>query len=262
MSAWRTLLGGRARGHDRDRDSQSRRRSFLGPDLSSEGGTERCCSRPRPPLGGGGLSVHLPYADRVDMFTKFWSSLTKFTGCISADPLDQKALLVYQDEQPQLWNASIAGPKLACTLANKNEEVRSHIRSRLDLEERRRRGNEYDRVSFLELGFPASLSVVACAHFDLCSEPFQRAGTAAHDARPSPRVTRGANVKDPRIAHVQPISPISPISQRWVNDVANRRVLRGGDRSRSRFGFDVIHICQFQLEGPTRSKDGVLATRR
>ncbi|KAF8802318.1 hypothetical protein BYT27DRAFT_7215415 [Phlegmacium glaucopus] len=61
--------------------------------------------------------------DRVTMLAKFWGNLQVHEFRSSRDPLDQKALIVYQAEQRRLWHLAISSPRGAYNLSRINDEA-------------------------------------------------------------------------------------------------------------------------------------------
>lgn len=59
----------------------------------------------------------------VMMLAKFSGNLQVHELCSSRDPLDQKALLVYQAEQRRLWHLAISSPRGAYNLSRINDEI-------------------------------------------------------------------------------------------------------------------------------------------
>lgn len=87
--------------------------------------------------------------ERVAMLAKFWGNLQVHELRSSRDPLDQKALLVYQAEQRRLWHLAIASPKGAYNISRINEEILRKTREKVYWDDRRVKDYERDhRVSF------------------------------------------------------------------------------------------------------------------
>ena len=61
--------------------------------------------------------------ERVAMLAKFWGNIQVHPFRSSRDPLDQKALLVYQAEQRRLWHLAISSPQGAYNLSCINEDI-------------------------------------------------------------------------------------------------------------------------------------------
>ena len=87
--------------------------------------------------------------ERVAMLAKFWGNLQIHEFRSSTDPLDQKALLVYQAEQRRLWHLAISSPQGAYNLSRINEEILRKTREKVYWDERHAKDYERDyRVSF------------------------------------------------------------------------------------------------------------------
>jgi hypothetical protein len=82
--------------------------------------------------------------DRITMLAKFWGNLQVHELRSSRDPLDQKALLVYQAEQRRLWHLAIASPRGAYNLSRINEEIMRKTREKVYWDDRRIRDIERD----------------------------------------------------------------------------------------------------------------------
>ena len=88
--------------------------------------------------------------ERVAMLAKFWGNLQVHELRSSRDPLDQKALIVYQAEQRRLWHLAISSPQGAYNLARINEEILRKTREKVYWDERRMKNYDRDlHVSFL-----------------------------------------------------------------------------------------------------------------
>ena len=74
--------------------------------------------------------------ERVAMLAKFWGNLQIHEFRSSTDPLDQKALLVYQAEQRRLWHLAISSPQGAYNLSRINEEILRKTREKVYWDER------------------------------------------------------------------------------------------------------------------------------
>jgi hypothetical protein len=92
--------------------------------------------------------------ERVEMLAKFWGNLQVHQFRSSRDPMDQKALIVYQAEQRRLWHLAISSPQGAYNLSRINEEILRKTREAVYWDERRAKDYDRDlRVSFLFIFF-------------------------------------------------------------------------------------------------------------
>jgi hypothetical protein len=87
-------------------------------------------------------------AERVAMLASFWGKLQVHEMRSSRDPLDQKALLLYQSRQRRLWHLAIPTPRGAYNISILDESVLRQTKDEVYWEDRRLRDNERDfRVS-------------------------------------------------------------------------------------------------------------------
>lgn len=87
--------------------------------------------------------------DRVGMFVTFWGSLQTHEYRSSMDPLDQRALLLYQDEQRRLWHNTLENPKLAHSLAYIDDRILAKAKDKLFWEDRQKMSFQLDYVRTL-----------------------------------------------------------------------------------------------------------------
>ena len=86
--------------------------------------------------------------DRVVMLAKFWGNLQVHPFQQSCDPLDMRALLVYQAEQRQRWHQAIHTPAGAWNISVISEELLRETRDRVYRADRAAKDAEND-VSYL-----------------------------------------------------------------------------------------------------------------
>lgn len=93
--------------------------------------------------------------DRVHMLVGFWGALMLHCFWNLVDPLDQRALLLYQEEQRHAWRQAIPLPGGAWDISILDDAELTHMLDRIYREDRRHKDNEFDyQVSII---FPTSL---------------------------------------------------------------------------------------------------------
>ena len=88
------------------------------------------------------------------MIAKFWGGLQIHEYRSSRDPLNQKALIVYQAEQRRLWHLTIASPHGAYNLSRINEQIMRKTREKVYWDDHRLKDFQRDfRVSHPFISF-------------------------------------------------------------------------------------------------------------
>ena len=82
--------------------------------------------------------------ERVHMLATFWGNLQVHKLRSSHDPLDQKALLLYQARQCRLWHLAIPSPQGAYDISIIDEQVMRKTKEEVYWEDRKTRDNERD----------------------------------------------------------------------------------------------------------------------
>ncbi|KAG1816560.1 hypothetical protein EV424DRAFT_1324916 [Suillus variegatus] len=93
--------------------------------------------------------------DRVHMLAGFWGALMLHRYWSSDDPLDRRALLMYQEEQRRAWHQAIPLPGGAWDISIIDDAEISRTLDRLYREDRRRKDHDFDYQ--VSLTFPVSM---------------------------------------------------------------------------------------------------------
>lgn len=104
--------------------------------------------------------------ERVHMLASFWGALMLHRFWNSKDPLDRRALLLYQEEQRRAWHQAIPLPDGAWDISILDEIELSRTLDRLYREDRRRKDQDFDyQVSFIQLVYLFNLLTESCYFF-------------------------------------------------------------------------------------------------